>query len=96
MADVDTYRIGWRSSAYALRRTLYVRGIPGDKRVDAIRWAAGRLRRDLARLAAGGHRCGGWHAEPRTLPLPLERIGCSWTRRAALRDLDRKLTQAGA
>lgn len=91
---VSTYRIGWRSSAYALRRTLYVRGIPAAKRPEAIRWAARRLRRDLARLVHGGHRCGGWHAEPDPMPPNVRRIGCAWTRRGALRDLGQHLVEA--
>ncbi len=91
---VDTYRIGWRSSAYALRRSLYVRGIERGKRREVIAWAARRLRRDLTRLARGGHRCGGWHAEPDPLPPGLRRIGCAATRRGALRDLGRHLVEA--
>jgi hypothetical protein len=91
---VDTYRIGWRSSLYALARSFYARRIPLRKRPGAVRWALRRLRRDLSRLRTGGHRCGGWHAEPTPLPTGLARIGCAWTRRGALRDLGRHLVEA--
>ncbi len=92
--SIDTCRIGWRSSAYALARSAYARGIPLGKRPAVALWAARRLRNDLARLRAGGHRCGGWHAEPEPMPPGVGRIGCAWTRRGALCDLGRHLLAA--
>jgi hypothetical protein len=91
---VSTYRIGWRSSLYALVRAFYARKIPLRKRPEVIRWAARRLRRDLARLGHGSHRCGGWHAEPDPMPPGVKRIGCAWTRRGATADLGRHLVEA--
>jgi hypothetical protein len=59
---------------------------------DWRRHAFARVRRQLLRTARRRNAWHGYHAEPRVCPPVLQRIGTGWTRRRALRSLDRYMT----
>jgi hypothetical protein len=98
-ADVDIYPVGALSVLISMARSLVVAVPPGVARRKVVGLAFGRVRwhvRYLREQAAGRNwgavrsALNGYLAEP-NMPIEFDRCGHGWTRRRALRDLERHL-----
>lgn len=99
--EVDVHATGVLSDLQVIGRSLdptwprryrgphYMPPTTPGWRLKALRWGIGRLRRSVRRRNAWH----GYHAEPRVCPPGLQRIGTGWTRRRALRSLDRYMPE---
>jgi hypothetical protein len=89
---VDIYPVGVLTELLRLRRALT------NYDAKATAWAVGRLRTELGHIA-GRARAGDWRAvknafngylaEPTPFPAHMRRCGSGWTKRRAMRSLQR-------
>lgn len=95
--SIDVYPVGVLADLLRIGRAIRYR------RRDAILWALGRFRRTIGVLwrwaRAGNWRAvkgafNGYLAEPVAFPAGLRRCGSGWTKRRALRSLQRHLRRA--
>ena len=93
MNDVDVYPVGWLAAFRRMRHHHKPRNRPRH-------WPISQEWHYMVRQAKAGHwkdvkNCfNGYLAEPSEFPPGLTRCGTGWTRKRALRDLDRRMRKA--
>jgi len=101
---IDVYPVGWLSVLLPLRRAYLGPALPAEVRADVRRHAWARLRTTLRHTlndARGRHwrslanQFNGYLAEPTPIPEGMRRCGSGWTRRRALRSLQRHVRRPG-
>lgn len=100
MPKIDVYPVGWLKAILGVWRA-YTRHLPADARRPIRRHALRALRGQLSNTVRHArnrrwrelkNEFNGYLAEPTPLPAGLRRCGSGWTKRRAVRRLDRMMS----